>query len=130
MAVSPRRFAGLASLLCVGAILWLTLAPHPLPSDMDVPLFPGVDKVVHALMFGGLAVCLLFDRMLLSRKPLTAGWAWGAAAVSALFGGAIEIAQWGMALGRGAELLDFLADILGAVVGAFLFRACALRFQK
>ena len=34
------------SVVCIIAVLYLTLVPRPLP-DMDIPLFPGADKVVH-----------------------------------------------------------------------------------
>ncbi len=42
------------------AILWLTLAPKPLP-DSDVHWFEGADKVVHGCMFGGLFFVMGLD---------------------------------------------------------------------
>ncbi len=126
-----RRWpVGLFSCVVVLAILWLTLAPHPLP-DADVPLFPGVDKVVHALMFGGLAFAWMFDIVLSrlkrgghSRGRCLAGFRRTMLAAIAccvgLFGGVIEVLQWLMGLGRGMELGDFIADCLGAVVAVII----------
>ena len=54
---------GLCTILVTGAILWLTLAPHPLP-ESDMPVIPGMDKVVHGCMFGGLYFILAFDALL------------------------------------------------------------------
>ena len=44
------------SVVCIIAVLYLTLVPRPLP-DMDIPLFPGADKVVHAIMMMGVMLC-------------------------------------------------------------------------
>ncbi len=49
------------SILTVALILWLTLAPDPLGDDSP-RLFPGADKVAHAIMFGFLTVVQLLDR--------------------------------------------------------------------
>ncbi len=98
--------------LCL--ILWLTLAPNPL-GETDFPMFPGADKVVHFLMFGGLALTGLFDW---SRthgwRSIPAVWAWCIGLASAVIGIDIEFAQDGMGLGRTLELGDMAADTIGA----------------
>lgn len=105
--------------LVVAAILWLTLAPQPLPEE-DLPTFPGMDKVAHACMFGGLLIALLWDWTVVrgnrigKKRPLLA-----ALAVAA-FGGAIELVQEAMGMGRGADILDFLADCGGIVAVYYL----------
>ena len=110
--------SGLLSVLVVAVILWLTLAPHPTGS-LRIQLFPGADKVVHALMFGFLSVIVLLDIM--KKKgwktvslPTIAIVAFGCA----LFGIGIELVQRAMGLGRTFEALDILADSFGAVAGA------------
>lgn len=104
------------------AILWLTLAPKPL-GDEAPHLFDGADKVVHALMFGALAVAPLLDWQ---RRR---GWAQvsvlqaaASGAMAALAGTGIEYLQRYMAMGRGFEPLDMAADAIGAVCGAFLYK--------
>lgn len=83
----------LLTAVTVAAILWLTLVPRPL-GDMKPELFPGADKVVHAIMFGGLALMILTD---CSRSR---GWhrlsvlsVIMAASISTLFGVVIELLQ-------------------------------------
>lgn len=107
------------------AILYLTLWPDPLPDDTP-QLFPGADKVVHALMFGGLTLVLLIDRQRGIRwRPLGKRFVWSVALASAVFGAVIECLQWAMGLGRGFEIADIIADTVGSLLFALLW----LRFQ-
>lgn len=113
--------AWLFTALTVGLILWLTLSPDPL-GDEDIPLFPGADKIVHAIMFGFLCVMILLD---FQRKR---GWhdvarrfILGAAAIATLLGISIEFAQLLMDMGRGFEIADMIADTAGAFLCAFLW---------
>lgn len=119
-------FPFLPTVVVTVAILWLTLAPHPLP-DNDLPLFEGADKVVHFLMFGGLAAALCFDvRRSTGRLSVMATWLI-ALAVS-LFGGVIEMLQNSMEMGRSGDYIDFTADALGAYLCAFVCRMLLRRF--
>ena len=109
------------SIVTLLVILWLTLAPKPLGDDPP-QLFPGADKVVHAIMFGGFASMLLLDRQ---RKN---GWkkiGWGTglvcATISALTGILIEFCQASMGLGRGFEIADIIADTTGAYAFVWLY---------
>lgn len=108
------------SVICIAAVLYLTLVPDPL-GDNDLPLFPGADKVVHGVMMFGVVVCVIFDRLRSQRryeKPAPPQAAvWGAVAAVVAFGGVIELAQGAMGLGRGEDWLDFAADAAGAVAG-------------
>ncbi len=109
--------------LTVLLILWLTLAPDPLGEDAPT-LFPGADKVVHALMFGFLTVMILLDK---ERKSAwhPVGWPFIllAAAGAAGLGIAIEFVQNAMEMGRGFEVADMIADCIGAVI-------CAVCWEK
>lgn len=105
--------------LCLAAILWATLSPSP-AGDIEVPLFPGADKVVHALMFGALTLCVCFDLGIWrgGKRCLAAGVPWIAAVASTFVGVAIEYLQRGMNLGRSFEPTDMLADLAGAAAAA------------
>jgi VanZ family protein len=84
----------------------------------DVPTAPpGVDKVVHALLF---AVLALSGRWAGVRRPVLAGLLVGYAAVS-------EVVQGLAPLGRSASVGDVLADVMGALVGLALWAAFARR---
>lgn len=97
------------------AVLWLTLSPNPLP-DSDVELFAGADKLVHALMMGGLSAVLIID---FRRRRPRHGHVVSAAEVVVLvicvtlFAAIDEWAQGAMGLGRTADIIDFFADVIG-----------------
>lgn len=103
----------LLSALAVVFIAVLTLMPMPV-SDAE-PWMPYGDKVVHFMLFGALSTVLCFDfgrkAGCLDRRIII-----GAMAISAVYGAAVELLQGGMGLGRSADMADWLADDLGAVV--------------
>lgn len=111
------------SVICIVAVLYLTLMPDPL-GDTDIQLFPGSDKVVHAIMMLGVVLCVVFDLLRSHdryRRPAPPKGAVVAVVVAvALFGGAIELVQGAMGLGRGEDFADFIADAVGAVVGGII----------
>lgn len=115
--------AWVATIITLGAILWLTLARDPLP-DNDLPTFPGIDKVVHAIMFGWLTLVMCWDWYVSRRCRLVPLQIALCALLSILLGGAIEIAQGAMGFGRSADIWDFTADTIGslAVMAALLRR--------
>lgn len=102
------------------AVLWLTLAPEPLGED-NIPPLPGIDKFAHFMMFGGLSVAVCTDWWLRHRLTLTAMLV--AAVAVSLFGGGIELVQDGMGVGRGAEWVDWIADVCGAFFWGWITRA-------
>ncbi len=110
--------AALLSMLTTLLILWLTLSPDPLGPDSP-RLFPGADKVAHALMFGFLTVMILLDYVRKTQwRPVKPRIVVGAAACSTILGCIIEVVQREMAMGRGFEYTDMLADFIGAAICA------------
>ena len=99
--------------IVLALVLYLTLVPKPLPDDTP-HLFAGADKVVHGLMFWAVATAWMFDAYR-RHHLLNLSRIFIITATSIAFGGAIEVAQYLMAMGRGAEWVDFLADIIGAI---------------
>lgn len=109
------------TLLTVLLILWLTLAPDPLGDDSP-DLFPGADKMVHAIMFGFLLTMILLDRTRKRKwKPVTTMFITISAISTAAFGIAIEFIQRAMDMGRGFEVADMIADCTGVGICAFLW---------
>ena len=111
---------GLLTAITVAVVLYLTLVPRPLP-DMEVPLWEHTDKVVHALMMMGVLWAANIDIMRRNRTR------WSRMQLQSMilltlavmaFGGAIELAQAAMELGRGADWVDFAADCGGAIIAA------------
>lgn len=110
--------AWIFTILILGAILWLTLAPKPL-GDEDIPLFPGADKIAHALMFGALTGAVLLDwQRKRGWRKVPVGGVWLTAAGASAVGVAVEFAQRSMHLGRGFEITDMIADGAGAALCA------------
>lgn len=101
-------------MLTVAVVLYATLWPHPLGASR-VMLFAGADKVVHAVMMGGITGALLFDWYRKRRKFTGRVLAWTAIAV-AVFSGADELTQQALHMGRTAELGDLCADLSGVVI--------------
>jgi VanZ family protein len=82
----------------------------------DVPSAPpGVDKVVHVLLFAALAASGRWAGV--GELPL------GAALV--MYGGVSEVIQGVTPLGRSASVFDWFADVVGVLVGLGLWRLLA-----
>ena len=117
---TSRYLSWWPSTLTLAVVLYATLYPDPAGVD-ELPAIPHLDKLIHALMFGGLAGAWAFDYCRarhLQRPPRRVMLI--AALVSAALGGVIELIQDAMGLGRGADMLDFAADSIGCVAAFFL----------
>lgn len=120
----------LLSGVTLALILWLTLAPHP-TGNLDLPLFPGADKVVHGIMFGGLSLMICVDTMRFRGwKAMSLTVVAVIALGSALLGVVIELLQEKMGLGRSLEVLDMLADGAGAMIGCALWAVIDQKFAN
>lgn len=118
------------SIVCFLAICWLTLAPHPLP-DNDIPLFPGADKIAHALMFGGFTFCIILDWNRRHGWPATIQKAdWYAPDIASVLGIVTEILQKEMHAGRSGDVWDLIADITGAFLVATIVVIFKLKQQN
>ncbi len=127
--IRPGEFGRywLPVILYCGAIFLQSSFPVP----AGLPSLPHLDKAVHAVIYGGLAV--LFCRALRRRPAFRdrmgkVGWLSFGATV--LYGLSDELHQ-SLVPGRSAEAFDLLADAAGALVGIWLFaRLHAGRGQK
>lgn len=110
----------LLSIIIFLVINYLTLVKNPL-GGWGSGWFTGADKIVHAVMFAALAGALYLD--IVRRKNVYVEGAKVAlicAVLATIVGGEIEIMQGAGSAGRSAEWLDFAADAVGALVGAFV----------
>lgn len=108
------------------AIALLLLLPQPLPDDMyRIQWFDGADKVVHALMFAALGAAIITDSRLYkttarwSRTHLAAAIT-AATLIATAYGGAMELIQDFLAMGREGSWGDLAADAIGAAGGSLL----------
>ncbi|MHA6728112.1 VanZ family protein [Chryseobacterium sp. A301] len=99
-------------------IYWAFLTYMLLRPGVENPvqwfLFPGIDKVIHMLVFSMLAFCFLcaFPKI----KFFTF------LQVMILYALLTEIWQDEMGLGRSLEFYDLVADSVGVLLGAFVFQ--------
>ena len=118
------------SAVCFLAICWLTLAPHPLPEN-DIPLFPGADKIAHAIMFGGFTFCIILDWNRRHGWPVKIQKAdVFAPDIASVFGIVTEVLQNRMNAGRSGDVWDLVADITGAFIVCAIVCAYKIKQQQ
>lgn len=104
-------------MIVVAAILYATLNSDPVGVD-ELPPIPHIDKLIHAIMFGGLFSSIIFDRTrsnhINSRrtKIIIAG-------ICLVCGALDEVAQNALNNGRCGDIYDFCADTAGIIVAFF-----------
>lgn len=105
------------SAIVVAVILYATLASNP-TGDVELMLFPYADKLIHAIMFGGLTGALAFD-FRRSGSALTRRLMLAIAAGVAAFGAIDECLQALLTEVRAGDEYDWLADMAGIFVAYF-----------
>lgn len=107
------------TILVVAVIAYATLNSNPVAPDMS--LMPHMDKLIHAIMMGGLFSAIAFDcqRRHRDRNILTPKFLWTLYACVVIFSIGDEILQKAMENGRSADILDFAADAAGALIALF-----------
>lgn len=103
--------------MVLAAILYLSLAPNPVPDTGGLFDFPGSDKVVHGIMYMGLTLVFCFDYYRYSPAKNNSRTMLAAFIIAVVLGGLIEILQQAMHMGRTGDIYDFLADAVGAAIG-------------
>lgn len=103
--------------LVVVVILYATLNSDPVGADR-FPAIPHLDKLIHAIMFGGLFSAISFDRRR-DGHALTAGSLVLFAAISVVAGALDEVLQQALENGRSGDILDWLADTVGIIIAYF-----------
>jgi VanZ family protein len=102
----------LPPVLYLAAIFWISSQPQPF---LAPPSWLGMDKVAHALAYAGLG-------LLLCRACSGSGLPWAAAFAISVLAASIYGAsdEWHQSFvpNRAADPLDWLADSVGATVGA------------
>ena len=112
---------GWKSLIIVAVILHLSFAS---PSEFKgIPTFENEDKLVHFLMYSGLAIALIYDyKRAKTNNSLILYWLVCIFA-PILLGGIVEILQPIYFAPRTASWLDWVADILGVLAGWLIMEA-------
>lgn len=107
-----------AYLKLILAVFWTAFIVYGLLSEpSDIPRFPwlvkpGVDKLIHAILFG-IEAGLLAWGLLRNRNWINIIWCF-------LLGGGLELVQHFWINGRSGQPMDLVADMVGAVLGIWL----------
>lgn len=112
----------LPTALVIIAILYISLAPDPMPDEIPLLLFPGADKVIHFIMYGGLTGTFCFDYYRRGNRSKEGIALVVATLIATAMGGAIELIQDYMGIGRHSDYLDFIANAAGAIAGTLAGR--------
>lgn len=108
------------SLCIIVAVIYLSFFRPPSPEE--IPTFPGMDKVVHFLMYFGLSGVLWWEHHRAHRKYCAPRWHGyvGAMVCPIVFSGVVELLQTYCTTYRGGDWLDFAANAAGVVVVSLL----------
>lgn len=117
------------SVIVVAAVLLLTCLPVP-EMAQQVPIFPGADKIVHAIMFFGVVSALVFDVERKNPEALTRGRKVAFLAAGIALGGGTELVQAFADINRSGDINDFIADVLGAYAGYLVAPALCRRMLR
>jgi VanZ family protein len=107
----------LFSIIWLGLIFFASLTSSDKIPDFQ--LFPHVDKVIHFCMYLVLSFSLI--PALLINKKYKKGYLLSFI-ISVFFGFLMEYFQQVLAIGRSAELFDFLANTIGSIAGILIYQ--------
>lgn len=109
----------------VWAVIVLLLTGIPgnyVPETISFLDWASPDKVVHFILFGGQSFLILYAyRDKLSDKKILIKIAIVAIVVGVVYGLLTEILQAYVFVGRNGNVYDFIADLLGALIGFLAF---------
>ena len=107
----------LPTILVVVFICYASLFSDPFPEQERWLNFPGSDKLVHFIMYGGLTATFCFDYHRRHAESLKLWLFVVVLTVAIVLGVGMEWLQMSMALGRTGDILDVVANSLGACLG-------------
>ena len=104
------------SIVTILVVLYATLWPDP-TGDTDIMIFPGFDKLVHAIMMGGIASAVLFDHRRFG-KPLTMVYIVRVAVTIGIFSALDEYLQGVISPARTFDIWDIMANVGGILIAS------------
>lgn len=113
------------SLFIIVVVIYLSFFRPP---SVEIGKIPGIDKLAHVCMYGGLSGMLWFEFLRNHRKYDEVMWhAWvGAVLCPVMMSGLIELLQEYCTSYRGGDWFDFLANSVGVTL-ATLFAYFVMR---
>lgn len=121
-----RRYGPAAMMLTLIPALSL-LPAHFFRHIAGAPAFPGMDKLIHSLMYAALTVALFYA--LSSSARVRFSWVIRLVVAASLYGLAMEFCQKLLTRSRSFDPLDALSNAVGAFLCALILYALA-RFRS
>lgn len=88
----------------------------------SVPMFPGMDKIAHFLMYSFLCIVIWYEYYKSHKTTDRARIFWGAIVAPILFSGMLELFQEFLTIYRTGDVIDFIFNVAGVVFAAFFGR--------
>lgn len=105
------------TLLTIAVIFYLSFFKPP---QTDMETIPGIDKLVHTCMYGGLCFLLWIEYLRIHLNINRLRMLIGGIILPILLSGAIELMQTYCTEHRGGDWIDFAANSLGVILAAFV----------
>ena len=104
------------SMVAIALLLYLSFNNAHEYDNLTLFIFPHADKVIHFLMYFGVASALYIDFIWLNRKRATTI----VLILTVLLAGVTEVGQQLLTDTRSGDILDFVCNIAGGVVATSL----------
>ena len=105
------------TLSIIGIILYLSFFTPP---QTEMENIPGIDKIVHTCMYGGLCLLLWVEYFRIHQTINRLRMLIGGIILPIAFSGSVELLQHYCTVNRGGEWLDFAANSLGVILAALV----------
>lgn len=106
-------------MIVIAVIVYATINDNP-TADIDLNLFPGADKLIHCIMFGGLTGAVIFDYQRAHRMPaLPPSFLLKVCVAVMVFAAFDEWAQSVITHSRQGDFWDWAGDTVGIAVAYF-----------
>ncbi|MCR5312672.1 MAG: VanZ family protein [Bacteroidaceae bacterium] len=109
--INKYIFSILAS---IGIVILSTI---PIPEVKPLEGVPLIDKWVHFVMYGGLTCALWLDYFKNKHRKISVSICLVSIIYPAFLGGLMEIIQENLTTYRSGDMLDFIADCVGVILG-------------
>jgi VanZ family protein len=107
--------------LIIGLLIFIGTCLIPSDQVPEMPAGIPWDKIVHFGMFFLLSAVSLYDYYKFhNNNPRLIRWLFWGFLVPVIYGGIIELLQMNFFSSRSAELVDWIADVLGSLVATIL----------
>lgn len=107
-------------LTAIVTVAIVVLSTIPIPEEAPLKDVPLIDKWVHMVMYGGLALVMWVDRVARNKLGLSRMFLLLMLVFPILLGGLMELVQAYYTTCRSGDWIDFEADAIGAVIGVLL----------